>query len=645
MVRVTYETDQATFKRHLRALLTCGNGITPSIVEQEKRLEKCVRRAELSERLAQLLSGLQNAERKADEPFEIFVMGEGKHGKSTFINSILGQNAAATDFLPKTWCFNRYIALENPPDIVRIFVDPRFLDDPGAAQLKQVLGAPSGDFRGLVEFRVTREQAEQIVFTEERQVSDSLGSQKPYFSPIVEMEWVVSSQKALLPGIRLVDTMGINQRLAPASHLHHLKWQYERADAVIWLVTAEKIGARELRKELLEARRYSKRLILVVNKWDQLSDASKQKALDRAKLEYGPLVSAIVPLSALAAVIARQGMSPTPTDDERHWAGKHQTISSADLLTMSGMPLLRQHLEQFLDGRSALTRNLQMYAALRQKGSEFRAMATTARSDAQANLELFDALNIKFSSARTETASKIADSTLNLSRKALRRVRTGIQKVDYDSNQSARGLLQLDAITNDLRMLVQSECLAANSRYADVLSWVASSAEQYRESEFSSTGRVANEILTSCTTKVDFHIELAKSEWTIPDPTNSIQRFLIGVGGLLSGVPLIGGFFKEAVKAAKAKATKEIREALEKDVVPQIEALFEDTKQRLMNANDNRAAALLSDCKKQFERSGGTAKHTRIITGIDSALSRPTIEPLLVALPVRMMRRFNWRKA
>jgi GTP-binding protein EngB required for normal cell division len=645
MYPVPYEIEQANFKRHLRALLASDNGVPLSIVEQERRLAKRIRQSSISERLAHLLSGVQDAERKAAEPFEVFVMGEGKHGKSTFINSVLGQNAAATDFLPKTWCFNRYIALDNPADIVRVFADPRLLNDPNATRLRQTLGVQSGEFRGLLEFRVTREQADQIAFTEECQVSNSLGSPKPYFSPVMEMEWIVSSQNALLPGIRLVDTMGINQQLAPASHLHHLKWQYERADAVIWLVTAEKIGARELRKELLEARRYSKQLILVVNKWDQLSEASKQKALDRSEREYGQLVSAIVPMSALAAVIARQGLSATPTDDERQWAKKHESLSSEEVLTKSGLPMLQQHFEQFLDGRRALTRNLQIYAALRQKGSEFRTMASTARSDAEANLQLYEALRQRISSAKTKTTAQISGNTSNLSRDALRRVRSGIQSVDYDSRERARGLMQLDAITNDLRLLVQSESLAATAGYADILNWVASSAKQYLESEFSSTGRVAEKISTVCTTKTDVRVEAESTKWTIPDPTNSIQRFLIGVGDFLSEVPLLGGFVKNMVIEAKAKATREIREALEKDVIPQIEALFADMKKRLVKANDGVAVALETDCQEQFEQSGGKAMHTRMITDIDSALKGPTIEPLLIALPVRMMRRLNWRKA
>lgn len=635
--------DQVRFKRHLRALLSHGNRMPESVIEQERRLEQRIRCSGISDRLAHLLAGVQDAESRGSEPFEIFVMGEGKHGKSTFINAILGQNVAPTDFLPKTWCFNRYIAVDQPNDYVRLFVDPRLLQEGGTSELSMALGEPVGQFRGLSEHRISRGLANEISLAEECRVAESLGSSKPYFSPVMEMEWAVRADAALLPGIRLVDTMGINQQLAPASHLHHLKWQYERADAVIWLVTAEKIGAKELRKELLEARRYSKQLLLVVNKWDRMSEESKRRAMDRSEKEYGALVTAMVPMSALAAVVARQGLGQEQSDDERQWVRKHQAMSQADVLELSGIPELKKHLEQFLDGRQALTRNLQIYAALRQKGYEFRTMATTARSDAEANIELFEALQGKAREAKNLTESSISSSTRAMHSSALSRVRQGIQSVDYDSRDRARGLMQLDAINNDLRLLAQNEALAATGRYASILTWLATSARQYRESHFDATGRVADSIATLCTTKTDVRVEPGNVAWQVPDPTSLLQRVLIGIGDLLSGLPLIGGWIKEKVIEAKRNATLEIRKTLEQEVVPQVERLIENVREKLIEANRAVGTGLETDVAEQFEQAGGFDMHRQTIKTLDVALSGPAVEPLLVLLPVRMMRRLRWR--
>jgi len=645
MQNLSIGDDQARFKRHLRALLSHGNGMPESVIEQERRLEQRIRSSGISDRLAHLLAGVQDAETRGSEPFEIFVMGEGKHGKSTFINAILGHNVAPTDFLPKTWCFNRYIAVDQPSDLVRLFVDPRLMRESGILELKKALGESAGHFRGLLEHRISRRLANEISVAEEHRVAESLGSSKPYFSPVMEMEWAVRAEAALLPGIRLVDTMGINQQLAPASHLHHLKWQYERADAVIWLVTAEKIGAMELRKELLEARRYSKQLLLVINKWDQLSEDSKRRALDRSEKEYGALVTAIVPMSALAAVVARQGLRQEQSDDERHWVRQHQAMSQAEVLAMSGIPEIQRHLEQFLDGRQALTRNLQIYAALRQKGYEFRAMATTARSDAEANIELYEALQGKTVEAKKSTESSISSSTQAMHNSALTRVRQGIQSVDYDSRDRARGLMQLDAINNDLRLLAQNEALAATGRYASILTWLAASAKQYRESHFDATGRVADSIATLCTTKTDVRVEPGNVAWRVPDPTSLLQSVLIRFGEFLSDLPLIGPWIRDKVIEAKAAATAVIRRTLEQEVVPQVEHLIESVRERLIEANRTVGTGLEKDVAEQFEQAGGFDMHRQTIRALDAALSGPAVEPLLVLLPVRMMRRLRWRRS
>ena len=47
--------------------------------------------------------GIHQLAERLNENFMLFVMGSGKNGKSTLINALLGQQAAAEDFLPKTW--------------------------------------------------------------------------------------------------------------------------------------------------------------------------------------------------------------------------------------------------------------------------------------------------------------------------------------------------------------------------------------------------------------------------------------------------------------------------------------------------------------------------------------------------------------
>ena len=47
------------------------------------------------------------------QPFSIFIMGLGKHGKSTLINALTGTIKAEIDFLPKTWKIDIFQYLSN----------------------------------------------------------------------------------------------------------------------------------------------------------------------------------------------------------------------------------------------------------------------------------------------------------------------------------------------------------------------------------------------------------------------------------------------------------------------------------------------------------------------------------------------------
>lgn len=643
MVEPTYQEFQHPMRRHIRGLLGNGQQKPPSLTEQERRLENRIRTSGLTERLIHLLAGVQDSQTRENEPFEIFVMGEGKHGKSTFINAVLGEHIAPTDWLPKTWCFNRYIAVEEPDEAVRIFADPILLATVASFEVRQQLGEPVGKFRNLVEFRATRSKAEAISVNEEKRVTETLGGSKPYFSPVMEIEWAISAPNAVLPGIRLVDTMGINQQLAPTAHLHHLKWQYERADAVIWIVSAEKIGAKELRKEMLEAKRYSKQLILVINKWDQLDERTKARALARSEREYNGLVSSVVPMSSLAALYARRGLPPTPSDDELAWATSNAGVDMEAVLQNSGLPLLQEHLQQFLDGRQQFTRNLQLYSALRQKGAEFRTMVSRVKADAEANIQLHHELMRRTGEASSQSQARMLANMKQLESSSLSKVRSGIQAVDYDSRDRARSMMQLESISNDVRMLAQNEALSASAAYADILTWLAESAQQYRESHFDATGRVAESIATLCTSGTNVKVEPGAISWQVPDPNAFVRDLLIGVGEVFSVLPIFGGLIQDKVRQEKYKATNQIRRALEHDVVPQVLDFIDSSRVRLIEANDRVAKGLEEDMSKQFEFTGGEPAHQLTIAKADEALSGPAVEPLLIALPVRTMRRLGWR--
>ena len=61
------------------------------------------RSGQLAQELDAVAGGLVQLADDLGRPFLLFVVGMGKFGKSTLINTLLGQRVAAMDALPKTW--------------------------------------------------------------------------------------------------------------------------------------------------------------------------------------------------------------------------------------------------------------------------------------------------------------------------------------------------------------------------------------------------------------------------------------------------------------------------------------------------------------------------------------------------------------
>ena len=56
------------------------------------------------------------------KPFELFVLGEGKFGKSTLVNAMLGEARSKSRGLPETRCFLRYVITDKPRNTTRMYL-------------------------------------------------------------------------------------------------------------------------------------------------------------------------------------------------------------------------------------------------------------------------------------------------------------------------------------------------------------------------------------------------------------------------------------------------------------------------------------------------------------------------------------------
>ncbi|MBA3464184.1 MAG: dynamin family protein [Deltaproteobacteria bacterium] len=220
------------------------------------------------------------------ERFHLVVLGEFNHGKSTFVNALLGSEILPTGITPTTASINHVVWAANPTARVMLLTgESRYLEP---SQLKDWV-------------TVAGNRASEVSYVE-------LG----YPSPLVENNVV------------LVDTPGVNDLNEQRAEVTY--GYVPRADAVVFLLDAGqalKDSEREfLRSRVLESAR--DRMIFVLGKMDMLSSDEKVAVTDYVKKNLAAMMPdpVLFPLSA------------------RDWA------KSKD--PHSGMPELMQYLERFL---------------------------------------------------------------------------------------------------------------------------------------------------------------------------------------------------------------------------------------------------------------------------------------------------------
>ncbi len=233
--------------------------------------------------------------KKLDEDrFHLVVVGEFNHGKTTFVNSLLGESALATGVTPTTAAIH-HLRWADAPEAFVVYASGRREPIPFGDAKKFAVGG------GAV--------GEEVDFLE-----------------------IGYPAKLLKERILLVDTPGVND----LSHQRaDITYSYiPRADAVLFLLDAGQILKEServfLNDKILKASR--DKIVFVITKWDLLSADERTEALAYAKEQLAKLVKdpVVFPVSAenaLAGDAARSGISggssPTPHDVSRRRARAH----------------------------------------------------------------------------------------------------------------------------------------------------------------------------------------------------------------------------------------------------------------------------------------------------------------------------------
>lgn len=418
------------------------------------------------DRLKRFRSEIDSAYAKTDSPIEVFVVGLGKHGKSTLVNALLGMKIAEVDFLPKTWCFHRYIAVDEPATDVHLYVQLPLTES--QAHLRGRLGQETGEKQGLLhKFLCPQTEATEILKNEE----SMCGPGKSYSSPIMEVEFRVHAPNALFRNLRLVDTHGLEQILVDGASRMHMDWEYQRADAVIWVVMATKLEASAIMREVTHFRRYAKCVVLALTGMDAISQ--KEKIFNTATEMYASQVNCIIP------VVGTAGFQAVSTGD-------------SELMRRSGIIALQSAIDKHILQKGEMLRSRQQYCALRQIQREYRLAITTRIDELEENLRKYNQViqsTREVYNSSTEEAKRLLDGEARSVKAGMATRCSGIEL--GDSEDEVRTKLQINSVTAGLQKLshdVESRMLDKYRRHLSSLMHIS-----YKDSFFGSTGIVAEQ--------------------------------------------------------------------------------------------------------------------------------------------------------
>ena len=208
--------------------------------------------------------------------FHLVVVGEFNHGKSSFVNALLGESALAVGVTPTTAAIHHLKYAETPEATV-VYTSGRRESLPFDEVKKFAVGGGAS--------------ADEVDFLE------------------------IGYPAALLQErVLLVDTPGVNDLSLQRADITYS--YVPRADAVLFLLDTGQILKEServfLQDKLLKGSR--DKIVFVITKWDLLDDAERKEALAYAKTKLGDLVKdpIVFPVSSETALAGRREESGFP---------------------------------------------------------------------------------------------------------------------------------------------------------------------------------------------------------------------------------------------------------------------------------------------------------------------------------------------
>jgi len=271
------------------------------------------------------------AEKVNKDSFKLMVVGDFKNGKSTFINSFLGEAVLPAQNLPCTAVISevRYGEKREAKlyfkstlsDLAKDFI----AKSDAKQEVKELVKKHGG--KGVPPIKIPADEIKKYATIPTDKTQKEMAQESPYEK--IELFWDL---ELLKNNIELVDSPGLNE----AETREAVTMQYlDKADAILFVVSARKVGSDSENKFIkLHLKDRFNHIYFIFNQWDLVdTEEDRRDTMKSAKETFCEFTdfgeSGIYFVSARNALIGKTQKKP-------------------DLLKSSGMPEFEKELENFL---------------------------------------------------------------------------------------------------------------------------------------------------------------------------------------------------------------------------------------------------------------------------------------------------------
>ena len=368
------------------------------------------------------------------KPFELFVVGEGKFGKSTLVNCLLGEEQSKVRGLPETRCFLRYVVTDTPSDRARLFLRAQtgvhdwILSKAGR-------GRRVKELYEILEHTVDLRMARELLSGELERLDR--GGYEPAIYEI-ERDIHRSRHTAFTNPVRVVDTQGLDQLfpdelkratqglsdnttaerfikwMNSSPRGKHLEWQFRRCDAVLWCVNAKRIGSASTIASLRYFSGYAKKIIIALTNIDLAAENESERLekVEEALKEYSEYSNRIIPVNGLAAWNGVCGEDP-------------------QLIAESGFKNLVQVLTDVCEVEGYKVRNMSRYSGLRHTESQYRLVLRTLSSDYTELLKKYESDKARVVKSLDNDWDNVGDAIVRTANSLARNVGSRLALIGY----------------------------------------------------------------------------------------------------------------------------------------------------------------------------------------------------------------------